>query len=406
MPESRNNFAGGELHGETPGIVAETQPLAGEPAGVILDSANRVSYFFGDTSPFLSTPRGSPDWNLLSLVQVGLDTCVRDLVLAVRRTGAGQRTMAWVKGEGQFRLLAMTAAPVTANRWSGLLLSFAWADRPTGTVYDGVRPQAELLTPISDEEKRLLLQRFGLLRPAPVRSRHMDPIPGELQGAHEELQAANEELQAANEELRSHSERDERQKLVIAELRHRIKNLLNTVQAIAMQTLRVSPSLDSFQEAFLPRIQTLSACHDLLVQSGWRSAPLKELIDGSLRAHLREGLDRLDNDTDGLALPPGAAQALVMVLHELATNAVKYGGLSAADRRLAVCCHREAEDGPVQLVWSETGGQGLAAPEHKGFGVRLIESSVRSELNGKISWDYRPEGLRVEFTFPLPPPED
>ncbi|NBC33664.1 MAG: PAS domain-containing protein [Alphaproteobacteria bacterium] len=196
---------------------------------------------------------------------------------------------------------------------------------------------------------------------------------------------------------------EERQKLLIGELNHRIKNLINSIQAIAWQTLRRSGSLEDFQVAFMDRVQALARCHDVLVQSGWHTAELSELVRQTLAPHLRDGQDEVVDACAGLTLKPAAALAVTMMLHELATNAQKYGALSANSGRLRVHCSvADRENGRhMAIIWDESGGPPARAPESRGFGMSLIEGTVTHELDGEISFDFREEGLRVEAHFPL-----
>jgi PAS domain S-box-containing protein len=196
---------------------------------------------------------------------------------------------------------------------------------------------------------------------------------------------------------RVHAERQ--QKLLLDELNHRVKNTLATVQAIASQTLRSNPDPAAFRAAFEARLQALSATHSLLTGSGWRSAALKDLLLNELRPY-----DPRRYRLDGPPLPLVAGQALSLglVFHELATNAAKYGALAGAAGEVAVCWR---VDGPpearrLHLDWIERGGPPVAAPKRRGFGSRLIESSLRS-LDGKATADYAPEGLRCSLDLPL-----
>lgn len=368
------------------------------PAAVILDSDLQLIYCLGDVSPFVGLPDGAPEWQVFRLLSNGLHDPVRRVVLQARDTGVGHRARAAVATEGGYRPAEVSAIPLGRGRAGPLLLSFAWQE-PGGSLRSGSgSDEARGAVPLSDGDGRAVVDRL------PVR------IPGSDVGigpgpAAWQLQVANEELQAANEELRVQIEEDQRQKILIAELRHRIKNLLTTVQAVALQSLRQSNSLDAFRESFLARLRALGACHDLLVQTGWRSAPLGELIMATLEPYLRPGLDRVAIDCAELALPPAAAQALTLALHELATNAAKHGALSVEPGRLELAAEAARANGGehIRIGWVEIGGPPAVVPEEKGFGLRLIEGSVRTELNGEIHLDFRADGLRVAIAFPVPP---
>jgi two-component sensor histidine kinase len=139
----------------------------------------------------------------------------------------------------------------------------------------------------------------------------------------------------------------------------------------------------------------------VLVQSGWREAPLSGILENTLEPHLRPGHDRVDDDCRGITLRPAAAMGLTLVLHELATNAAKYGALSVEGGRLQVRCLRDDGDERLRLVWEETGGPGAAPPENKGFGLTMIENIMQNELEGEIAVEFRKEGLRVDARFPI-----
>jgi two-component sensor histidine kinase len=396
----------GRPSGATAPDAVPLQPAIPEsaPAAVIVDSALRIAYFFGDTSPFIAMPPGRPDWCLTGLLAEGLPDPVRRLVDEARNSATVRRGTALVRLEEAFTRVLIAATPLTPGKAGALLISFRWADggllaAPDGLAADSALQRADGKSAL---DERIAARADGVAAASPINGANLAPGMADWSVPEiDDLQIANEELQAANEELRAQAENDERQKIVIGELRHRIKNILNTVQAVAMQTVRRSDSLEGFRDAFLQRVQALAACQDLLVQTGWRSAKLGDLVEASLQPHLRGGHDYIDNSCADLTLSAGAAQAVVMMLHELATNAVKYGALSSERGVLAVGCDYDAGDGMVSINWSERGGPPAKPPTRTGFGMRLVESTVRKELGGEIALDFRPEGLQATVRFPL-----
>ncbi len=196
------------------------------------------------------------------------------------------------------------------------------------------------------------------------------------------------------EELRAH----QRQQLMINELNHRVKNTLFTVQSLARQSLgrpADTPGLTAFNE----RIMALARAHDLLTQSVWAGADLKEILEETLEPYL----DRTVLAGPPAALTPNAALALSMVFHELGTNAVKYGALSAPEGTVTVVWH--VDPGALHrltLHWEERGGPTVSPPARKGFGSRLIAASLKSDLAGEARIDYRPSGLVCVLTLSLP----
>jgi PAS domain S-box-containing protein len=189
---------------------------------------------------------------------------------------------------------------------------------------------------------------------------------------------------------------DRRQRLMIDELNHRVKNTLATVQSIAMQTARSHPDPSRFAESFQARLLALSHTHDLLTRSHWEGAQLHDVLEHETEAH---GRQRVLLNGPAVPLKPSAALSLGMIFHELATNAAKYGALSAPEGRVMVDWS-SAPDRRLTVVWTETGGPPAAAPERRGFGSRLIERSVRHDLGGDIDLNYGSEGLVASMTFP------
>ncbi len=190
--------------------------------------------------------------------------------------------------------------------------------------------------------------------------------------------------------------------LLVNELNHRVKNSLATIQAIAVQTFHAARSLPQAQEAFSARIVALAEAHDLLTRENWESADLVDLLD-RLEA-LHGGAQRFVVDGPSVRLSPRIALSLSMALHELATNAVKYGALStpAGQVRVAWSVEPAGVQGRVRphliLTWTETGGPPVSPPTRRGFGSRLIERGLAAELSGEAHIDFQPDGVvcRIE----------
>ena len=191
----------------------------------------------------------------------------------------------------------------------------------------------------------------------------------------------------------------ERQKLMIDELNHRVKNTLATVQSIAMQTARSHIDPATFAEGFQARLLALSHTHDLLTRSHWEGADLGAILEHETAAH---GSHRVTLNGPPVALEPAAALSLGMIFHELATNAAKYGALAAPDGRVLVDWAVANQVKPLlTLGWREIDGPPVAPPERKGFGSRLIERNVRHDLAGEVKLDYANDGFSAEFSIPL-----
>jgi PAS domain S-box-containing protein len=201
----------------------------------------------------------------------------------------------------------------------------------------------------------------------------------------------------------SERKRAEREReLLSRELSHRVKNTLAVVQALAMQT-NESDSVEDYRGKFIGRLSALARAHSLLLDAQWRGADLKELTEQALQIYELDRPDVLEIKGDPVPLSPTKSLGLSLVLHELATNAAKYGALSRTDGRVHMSWQiEEGNDGRcVRLRWEEQGVPELEAPRKRGFGTRLIERACSHELEGEVELDYAPGGLRCELVFPL-----
>jgi PAS domain S-box-containing protein len=194
----------------------------------------------------------------------------------------------------------------------------------------------------------------------------------------------------------------EQRKLLIDELNHRVKNTLATVQSIAAQTLRSSDVPQSVRDAFEARLIALANAHNILTQENWEGAAITDIVRQALVPHAQP--ERFALEGPPIRLSPRKALALTMGLHELATNAIKYGALSNATGNVAVKWTIEGST-PAQLnvKWTESGGPPVSRPTRKGFGSRLIERSLAHDLNGNAQIDFRVEGVVCTITGALEP---
>lgn len=194
---------------------------------------------------------------------------------------------------------------------------------------------------------------------------------------------------------------EERQKLLINELNHRVKNTLATVQAIASQTLRRAGVEENVRENFELRLRGLAASHDVLTQERWEGASLVRIITSALKP-FTVGKHRVQIDGPALNLGPKPALALGMVLHELATNATKYGALSNETGRIEISWKMSGgkDDSRLHFRWEEIGGPPVVPPTRKGFGSRLIERSLASDLGADVRMDYAVDGVVCAIDAP------
>ena len=230
---------------------------------------------------------------------------------------------------------------------------------------------------------------------APLETVYLDFIYQPIRDAHGAVAGIFVQGHDVTDTVRS----TERQKLMIDELNHRVKNTLATVQSIAMQTARSHGDPRTFAEGFQARLLALSHTHDLLTRSHWEGADLDAILQHETEAH---GSARVSVNGPHVALPPAAALSLGMIFHELATNAAKYGALSGPDGRVLVDWSVADQTRPrLELVWREIDGPPVTRPERRGFGSRLIERNVRHDLAGEVELDYADSGFSATFSIPL-----
>jgi PAS domain S-box-containing protein len=198
-------------------------------------------------------------------------------------------------------------------------------------------------------------------------------------------------------DITDRKEAEERQLLLAREVDHRAKNALAVVHAIV--SLTRADNIAQFVAAVEGRVQALARAHSLLSESRWRGANISDIIEEELAPYRAPHFDRVKISGTSLSLDPSTAQALALALHELATNAAKYGALSRPSGRLEVAW--SLANGRLELQWIERGGPAPGRVEPGGFGLRVIKASVEGQLEGKIEFDWRREGLRCALSLPL-----
>ena len=193
--------------------------------------------------------------------------------------------------------------------------------------------------------------------------------------------------------------------LMLQELNHRVKNSLASVQAIALQTLSSAQTLADFKPAFMARLMALSNTHNLLAVDAWSSVGLREIIASEMAPYDHDGKGRADLVGSDVQLDPNTALALAMAVHELATNAGKYGALSVPDGRVVVEWDTRLADGGtrLRLRWREHDGPPVVQPQRKGFGSRLITEGLTMQLDGDATLAFEPTGLECCIDIPLVP---
>jgi PAS domain S-box-containing protein len=198
------------------------------------------------------------------------------------------------------------------------------------------------------------------------------------------------------QDLTERRAREEQVNLLLREVTHRAKNLLSIVQAIARLTAERAPG--DFIDRFTSRVQALAANHDLLVRNDWQGVDTADLVAAQLAPFADLG-SRITVSGPQMRLNAAAAQAIGFTLHELATNAGKYGSLSADAGNVEVRWHRDGDR--FAMTWSETGGPPVRPPGHGGFGSTVIATMVKHQLGGEVELDYRPSGVMWAVNCPV-----
>ncbi|MPY69820.1 MAG: PAS domain-containing protein [Alphaproteobacteria bacterium] len=206
----------------------------------------------------------------------------------------------------------------------------------------------------------------------------------------------------AIEDITGRKQSEAHQTLLMSELSHRVKNVLGVVQGLASQTLARSKSLEEFRSTFEGRLAALSRGHALLLEGEWKETDLGHLIQGATEAF--ESV-RVQSEGSSVKISPAKTLALNLVLHELETNAIKYGALSTDTGHIDLRWSLEDGEGTaegtkkVRLVWQELDGPPVKRPESSGFGVSLIQQLLRYEMDGSAHLSFEPNGLRCEMVF-------
>jgi PAS domain S-box-containing protein len=187
------------------------------------------------------------------------------------------------------------------------------------------------------------------------------------------------------------------------EISHRSKNLLTVIQSIARRTARTAGTMEEFERRFERRLQGLAASHDVLVRENWHGAPLADLVRQQLVPFVEIQSSRFELTGPDVVVTAEAAQAIGLAIHELATNAIKYGALSAPAGKVHISWMFDESPnaaGQILLSWIEHGGPPVSPPSRKGFGYIVIGEMVERSLNGKVAVEYAGDGLKWRVAIP------
>jgi two-component sensor histidine kinase len=210
-------------------------------------------------------------------------------------------------------------------------------------------------------------------------------------------------MMGVNIDVTEARESAEQTRLLLRELTPRVKNTLAMIQSLARQTMRRNPDPESFIEAFSGRLRTLSDSHALLSDRDWSGIGLTELVALQVQASNDFGPEQLELFGDDIFLPPDHALGLGLVLHELTSNAIRFGALSVPEGHVRLTwSERQDGDRWIDLVWMESGGPAVKAPREYGLGGRLIERSLAKVLGSSVQLSFPSGGVEARISFPLP----
>ncbi|APE27815.1 HWE histidine kinase domain-containing protein [Aurantiacibacter gangjinensis] len=206
-------------------------------------------------------------------------------------------------------------------------------------------------------------------------------------------------LRVTDAQVRERTRAQERQELLIAELNHRVRNILTLIRSLIGQSRGEVSNIEEFSDLVGGRIQALARAHDHITREQWDSASLRELIESEAEAYLSGKRNRITVTGDEALITPEAFTVLALVVHEMMTNSAKYGSLCDSSGRLEITTqftkHRD-----LAIKWREIGGPPVKAPERRGFGTTIIERSIPFELKGTADVSYKVSGLEADFLIP------
>jgi PAS domain S-box-containing protein len=319
-----------------------------------------------------------------------------------------RRQAALEASEARFRAVVETAADgiVTINAHG---------------IIESVNPEAERLFGYTRHE--LIGQNVSILMPSPDRERHDQYLARYLRTGEARIIGIGREVAGRRKDastfplflsigefsldgeryftgivhdVTERKRAEERQRLLTAEVDHRAKNLLATIQAMVLLTKRDAVSISDFSRSLVGRLHALGRAHDLLARDKWTGASLHDIIRNELRPFDRARLSVLGED---VRLSARAAQTLSLALHELTANAAQHGALSVPEGRVEI---RSTVSGPeLELTWTETGGPEVMPPSTHGFGSVIVERSIAHELGGNAELLFEQSGLRCHMRIPL-----
>jgi PAS domain S-box-containing protein len=205
-------------------------------------------------------------------------------------------------------------------------------------------------------------------------------------------------ISSIHRDITSQRQHEKQMRLVMRELAHRSKNLLAIIISMAAQTARTARTVSDFTSRFTQRLQGIAHSHDLLIQQNWRGAPIRELVRSHLEPFLEGDRNRIHLSGPDVIVDPKAAQNLGLALHELATNASKYGALSSPSGSVSISWTKT--NGQFRIAWQEQNGPSVRPPNQRGFGQAVLERLACQALEGTAHLEFEPDGVRWVMEIP------
>ena len=206
-------------------------------------------------------------------------------------------------------------------------------------------------------------------------------------------------LRLTEEQMQERKRSQQQQELLIAELNHRVRNILNLIRGLISQSRGEATSIEEFSDIVGGRIASLASAHDNITKGNWSPAPLRTLIETELDAYINNKSDRVTVTGPRVLIDPEAYTVLALVVHEMVTNSAKYGSLTDNSGTLDITIVKETGNA-LLIKWKESGGPPVKPPQRRGFGSTIVERSIPFELGGEARVDYKLEGLQAEFVIP------
>ena len=353
-----------------------------------------------DTKPH-ADPNAAKREVLIDLAALVMDELARDAEVAAAREQS--------RFDQERVDLALNAAGMAAYEWSMSTAPFIISESMRAMVGLGGAPGQMTDWPTiqsimhpEDRERAVQEMRVGLAEQGrySVEMRLVRPEDGRViwifsAGAQvSQADGAPGKVIGVIQDITARKTEDEHRETLVAELDHRVKNVLASVQSLAAQSARKASSLDGFLKTFAGRLKSMASAHQLLTATRWRGAGMHNIAAAELGG-LAPGQTRWSGPD--IVLTPRAANAMSLALHELATNAIKFGALSTDVGRVDVTW-RKADGGRLELQWLESHGPAVVQPTRRGFGTTLLEKVTGRELGGSVRVEYRAEGVRAMLT--------